>query len=104
MLSIAPNKEKAGEAPVAATTQALQVVPSMSLTSLAGATTTATLRPADLADDAPRIIVVQDTPLVELSPTLLGTLQQMITLVMYEQLTVLALTQVTMQPEVVVPE
>ncbi|KAL0415958.1 UNVERIFIED_CONTAM: hypothetical protein Slati_3427700 [Sesamum latifolium] len=41
---------------------------------------------------------------MELSPTLLGTLQQMITSAIREQLTVLALAQVTPQPEVVVPE
>ncbi|KAL0428270.1 UNVERIFIED_CONTAM: hypothetical protein Slati_3001800 [Sesamum latifolium] len=41
---------------------------------------------------------------MELSPTLLGTLQEMITSAIREQLTVLALAQVTMQPEVVVPE
>ncbi|KAL0361574.1 UNVERIFIED_CONTAM: hypothetical protein Sradi_3841900 [Sesamum radiatum] len=41
---------------------------------------------------------------MELSPTLLETLQQMITLAICEQLTVLAPTQATRQPEVVVPE
>ncbi|KAL0461154.1 UNVERIFIED_CONTAM: hypothetical protein Slati_0003000 [Sesamum latifolium] len=53
--SNAPNKQKAGEAPAAATTQALQVVPSASLTSLSGMTTTATPRSIDPAADAPRI-------------------------------------------------
>ncbi|KAL0288333.1 UNVERIFIED_CONTAM: hypothetical protein Sradi_7100000 [Sesamum radiatum] len=67
----APNKQKAREAPAAATTQALQVVPSASLTSLSGATTTTAPRPADLVADIPRITAVQDAPPVELFPTLL---------------------------------
>ncbi|KAL0404540.1 UNVERIFIED_CONTAM: hypothetical protein Sradi_2094800 [Sesamum radiatum] len=71
MPSNAPNKQKAGEAPAAATTHTLQVVPSASLTSLAGATTTAAPRPADPAADTPRITAVQDAPPVELSPALL---------------------------------
>ncbi|KAL0453031.1 UNVERIFIED_CONTAM: hypothetical protein Slati_1281200 [Sesamum latifolium] len=41
---------------------------------------------------------------MELSPTLLGTLQQMITSAIRKQLTVLAPVQVTMQPKVVVFE
>ncbi|KAL0373418.1 UNVERIFIED_CONTAM: hypothetical protein Sradi_3257500 [Sesamum radiatum] len=96
--SNAPNKQKTGEAPAAATTQALQVVPSAFLTSLSGTTTTATPRSADPATDAPRITATQITPPVELSLSLLGTLQQMITSAIQEQLTVLVITQ----PEVVV--
>ncbi|KAL0430848.1 UNVERIFIED_CONTAM: hypothetical protein Sradi_0710800 [Sesamum radiatum] len=75
MPSNAPNKQKVGEAPAAATNQALQVVPSTSLTSLAGVTTITAPRPADLAADAPRITAMQDAPPVELSPALLGSLQ-----------------------------
>ncbi|KAL0448804.1 UNVERIFIED_CONTAM: hypothetical protein Slati_1436800 [Sesamum latifolium] len=41
---------------------------------------------------------------MELSSTLLGTLQQMITSAIREQLTILAPIQVTTQPEVVVPK
>ncbi|KAL0437546.1 UNVERIFIED_CONTAM: hypothetical protein Sradi_0462500 [Sesamum radiatum] len=104
MPSNPPNKQKAGEAPTAATTQALQVVPSASLTSLARATTTTALRPADPAADTPRITVVQDAPPVELSPALLGTLQQMIASAIREQLTALPPAQATTQPEVVAPE
>ncbi|KAL0312773.1 UNVERIFIED_CONTAM: hypothetical protein Sradi_5676600 [Sesamum radiatum] len=65
------NKQKVGEAPAAATTETLQVVPSTSLTSLTGATTTATPRLADTVVEAPRIIVGQDAPPAELSPALL---------------------------------
>ncbi|KAL0395410.1 UNVERIFIED_CONTAM: hypothetical protein Slati_4507200 [Sesamum latifolium] len=61
-------------------------------------------RSTDPAADTPRITATQDAPPVELSPTLLGTLQQMITSAIREQLTVLAPIQVTTQPEVVVPE
>ncbi|KAL0287068.1 UNVERIFIED_CONTAM: hypothetical protein Sradi_7132200 [Sesamum radiatum] len=75
MPSNAPNKQKVGEAPAAATTQALQVVPITSLTSLAGATATAPPRPANPVADALRITAVQDAPPVELSPALRGTLQ-----------------------------
>ncbi|KAL0434784.1 UNVERIFIED_CONTAM: hypothetical protein Sradi_0186300 [Sesamum radiatum] len=71
--SNAPNKQKAGEALVAATTQALQVVPSTSLTSLSGAATTTTPRSIDPVVDTRRITSTQDAPLMELS-TLLGTL------------------------------
>ncbi|KAL0456224.1 UNVERIFIED_CONTAM: hypothetical protein Slati_0961600 [Sesamum latifolium] len=99
-----PNKQKAGEAPAAATTQALQVVPSAPLAFLSVTTTTATPRSTDPAADTPRITVTQDTPCVELSPTLLGTLQRMITSAIREQLTVLAPVQVTTQPQVAVPE
>ncbi|KAL0446081.1 UNVERIFIED_CONTAM: hypothetical protein Slati_1736000 [Sesamum latifolium] len=60
------------------------------MTFLFGTTTTATPRLTDPAADTPRITVAQDTPPVELSPTLLGTLQQMITSAIREQLTVLA--------------
>ncbi|KAL0443941.1 UNVERIFIED_CONTAM: hypothetical protein Slati_2116800 [Sesamum latifolium] len=83
-------------------TQALQVVPSASLTSLSGVAAIATPRSTDPAADTPRITAAQDTPPVELSPTLLGTLQQMITSAIREQLTVLAPAQVTTQPEVAV--
>ncbi|KAL0413868.1 UNVERIFIED_CONTAM: hypothetical protein Sradi_1588500 [Sesamum radiatum] len=76
--SNALNKQKGGEAPTAATTQALQVVLSVSLTSLSRTTTTATPRSTDTAADTPRITATQDAPPLELSPTLLGTLQQMI--------------------------
>ncbi|KAL0444750.1 UNVERIFIED_CONTAM: hypothetical protein Slati_2197700 [Sesamum latifolium] len=99
-----PNKQKAGEIPAAATTQALQVVPSASLAYLSGATMTIMPRSTDPAADAPRITATQDAPPVELSPTLLGTLQQMIASAIREQLTVLTPVQVTTQPEVVVPE
>ncbi|KAL0446077.1 UNVERIFIED_CONTAM: hypothetical protein Slati_1735600 [Sesamum latifolium] len=64
-----PNKPKAGEAPAAATTQALQVVPSAPLTSLSGMTTTAMPRSTEPAANTPRIIATQDAPPVELSPT-----------------------------------
>ncbi|KAL0412192.1 UNVERIFIED_CONTAM: hypothetical protein Slati_3808900 [Sesamum latifolium] len=101
--SNAPNKQKAGEAP-AATTQTLQVVPRASLTSLSRTAETATSRSTDLATDAPRTTISPDTPPVELSPNLLGTLQQMITSSIREQLAVLVPTQVTTQPEVAVPE
>ncbi|KAL0445417.1 UNVERIFIED_CONTAM: hypothetical protein Slati_2264400 [Sesamum latifolium] len=102
--SNAPNKQKAGQAPVAATTQALQVVPSASLTSQSETTTTTMPRSTDPGVDTPRITATQDAPPVEFSPTLLGSLQQMITSAVREQLSVLAPVQVTMQPEVVVPE
>ncbi|KAL0449551.1 UNVERIFIED_CONTAM: hypothetical protein Slati_1511500 [Sesamum latifolium] len=61
-------------------------------------------RSTDPAADTPRITATQDAPSMELSPTLLGTLQQMITSAIHEQLTVLAPVHVTTQPEVVVPE
>ncbi|KAL0366877.1 UNVERIFIED_CONTAM: hypothetical protein Sradi_3577800 [Sesamum radiatum] len=48
--SNAPNKQKAGEMP-AVTTQALQVVPSASLTSLSGTAVTAMRRSTDPATD-----------------------------------------------------
>ncbi|KAL0415852.1 UNVERIFIED_CONTAM: hypothetical protein Slati_3417100 [Sesamum latifolium] len=99
-----PNKQKAGEAPAAATTQALQVVPSASLASLSETTKTATPRSADPAADAPRITATLDAPPVELSASLLRTLQQMITSAIREQLTVLVPAQVTTQPELVVLE
>ncbi|KAL0440249.1 UNVERIFIED_CONTAM: hypothetical protein Slati_2507900 [Sesamum latifolium] len=92
-----PNKQKAREAPAAATTQALQVVPSAPLTSLSGTTTTATPRSTDPAADTPRIPVTQDALPVELSPTLIGTLQQMITSTIREQLTVLTPVQESLQ-------
>ncbi|KAL0427973.1 UNVERIFIED_CONTAM: hypothetical protein Slati_2972100 [Sesamum latifolium] len=96
--SNAPNKQKA-EAPTAATTQALQVISSASLISLSRTTTTATPRSTDPVADTPRITATQDTPPVELSSTLLGTLQQMIASAIREQLTVPAPVQVTTQPE-----
>ncbi|KAL0402469.1 UNVERIFIED_CONTAM: hypothetical protein Slati_4276800 [Sesamum latifolium] len=102
--SNAPNKQKAREAPAAATTQALQVVPSASLNSLSEMTRTATPMSIDPTADTPRITATQDAPPMELSPTLLGTLQQMITSAIREQLTVLVPAQVTTQPEVVVLE
>ncbi|KAL0420480.1 UNVERIFIED_CONTAM: hypothetical protein Slati_3070900 [Sesamum latifolium] len=95
----APNKQKAGEAP-AATTQALQVVPSMSLTSLSRTATTATPRSTDPAADTPRIIVSPDASPVELSSDLLRTIQQMITLAIREQLAVLVPAQVKTPAEV----
>ncbi|KAL0402094.1 UNVERIFIED_CONTAM: hypothetical protein Slati_4239300 [Sesamum latifolium] len=61
-------------------------------------------RSADPAADAPRITATQDAPAVELSPSLLGTLQQMITSAIREQLIVLLPAQVTTQPEVIIPE
>ncbi|KAL0405624.1 UNVERIFIED_CONTAM: hypothetical protein Slati_3876300 [Sesamum latifolium] len=88
-----PNKQKAGEAPSAADTQALQVVPNAPLTSLSGTATIATPRSTNPAADTPRVTVTQDAPPMELSPTLLGTLEQMITSAICEQLTVLAPTQ-----------
>ncbi|KAL0456211.1 UNVERIFIED_CONTAM: hypothetical protein Slati_0960300 [Sesamum latifolium] len=74
------------------------------MTSLSGTTTTATPRLTDPAADTPRVTVAQDTPPVELSLTLLGTLQQIITSAIREQLTVLAPAQVTTQPEAAVPQ
>ncbi|KAL0431288.1 UNVERIFIED_CONTAM: hypothetical protein Sradi_0754800 [Sesamum radiatum] len=62
------------------------------------------LRSTDPATDTLRITITQDAPPMELSPTLLRTLQQMITSAIHEQLTNLAPAQATMQPEVVVPE
>ncbi|KAL0458849.1 UNVERIFIED_CONTAM: hypothetical protein Slati_0512100 [Sesamum latifolium] len=100
--SNAPNKQKAREAPAAATSQALQIVPSASMTSLSGMSTTATPRLIDPTADTPRITVAQDTPPVELSLTLLETLQQMITSAIREQLTVVAPAQVSTQPEATV--
>ncbi|KAL0401762.1 UNVERIFIED_CONTAM: hypothetical protein Slati_4206100 [Sesamum latifolium] len=97
-----PNKQT-GEAPAAATTQALQVIPSAPLTSLSGTTTTTTPRLTDPVADIPRITVTQDAPPMELSSTLLETLQQMITSAIREQMTVLVPVQVTTQPVVVVP-
>ncbi|KAL0415982.1 UNVERIFIED_CONTAM: hypothetical protein Slati_3430100 [Sesamum latifolium] len=64
----------------------------------------ATPRSTDPAADTPRITTTQDAPPVELSLTLLGTLQQMITSAIREQLTVLAPVQATTQLEVVIPE
>ncbi|KAL0355716.1 UNVERIFIED_CONTAM: hypothetical protein Sradi_4018500 [Sesamum radiatum] len=52
---------------------ALQVVPSTSLTSLSGTTTTAKPRSTDPTADIPRITATPDAPPVELSPTLLAT-------------------------------
>ncbi|KAL0434957.1 UNVERIFIED_CONTAM: hypothetical protein Sradi_0203600 [Sesamum radiatum] len=98
-----PNKQKAGDAP-GATTQALQVVPSAFLSSLSGTAVTVTPRSRDPATDAPSITVTPDAPPAELPPNLLGTLQQMITSAIREQLMVLVPAQVTAQPEVVVPE
>ncbi|KAL0303166.1 UNVERIFIED_CONTAM: hypothetical protein Sradi_6184700 [Sesamum radiatum] len=68
-----PNKQKAGDAP-AATTQALQVVPSVPLSSLFGTAATATPRSKDPATDALRITVIPDAPSAELSLNLLETL------------------------------
>ncbi|KAL0435228.1 UNVERIFIED_CONTAM: hypothetical protein Sradi_0230700 [Sesamum radiatum] len=99
-----PNKQKAGEAPAAATTQALQVVPGAPLTPLFGIATAASPRWANPASEAPRIVITQDAPHLELSPTLLETLQHMITSAFLEQLTAIALTPATRQPKVVVPE
>ncbi|KAL0420622.1 UNVERIFIED_CONTAM: hypothetical protein Slati_3085100 [Sesamum latifolium] len=95
MPSNPPNKQKAREAPAAATTQAPEVVPSAPLTFLSGTTTTVMPRSTDPAADTPRITVTQDALLLELSPTLQGTLQQMITSAILEQLTVLTPIQVT---------
>ncbi|KAL0407310.1 UNVERIFIED_CONTAM: hypothetical protein Slati_4044900 [Sesamum latifolium] len=99
----APNKQKAGEMPVV-TIQALQVVPNAPLTSFFRTAATMMPRSTDPATDTPRITVSPDAPPMELSPNLLGTLQQMITSAIHEQLTVLVPAQVTTQPEVVVPE
>ncbi|KAL0373517.1 UNVERIFIED_CONTAM: hypothetical protein Sradi_3267400 [Sesamum radiatum] len=74
----APNKQKVGETP-AVTTQALQVVPSVSLTSFSGIAATTTPRLTDLATDTPRITATPDAPPAKLSWNLLGTLQHMIT-------------------------
>ncbi|KAL0458620.1 UNVERIFIED_CONTAM: hypothetical protein Slati_0489200 [Sesamum latifolium] len=63
--SNAPNKQKTGEAP-AATTQALQVVPSVPLTPLSGTTTTAAPRSTDPAAKAPRITTTHDALPVEM--------------------------------------
>ncbi|KAL0427110.1 UNVERIFIED_CONTAM: hypothetical protein Slati_2885800 [Sesamum latifolium] len=63
--SNAPNKQKAGEAPAAAT-QALQVVQSASMTSLFGTTATTTSRSTDPATDTSRTTITPDAPPVEL--------------------------------------
>ncbi|KAL0320060.1 UNVERIFIED_CONTAM: hypothetical protein Sradi_5267500 [Sesamum radiatum] len=52
-----PNKQKAGEALAAATTQALQVVPGAPLTPLFGAAAVASPRSENSAADAPRIVI-----------------------------------------------
>ncbi|KAL0402074.1 UNVERIFIED_CONTAM: hypothetical protein Slati_4237300 [Sesamum latifolium] len=57
--SNAPNKQKVGEAP-AATTQALQVVPSAPLAPLSRIAATTTPRSTDPAIDTPRITVTPD--------------------------------------------
>ncbi|KAL0455771.1 UNVERIFIED_CONTAM: hypothetical protein Slati_0916300 [Sesamum latifolium] len=103
MPSNTPNKQKAEEAP-AATTQALHVVLSAPLTPLSGITTTVAPRSTDPAANTPRITATHDAPPAELSPTLLGTLQQIITSAIREQLIAFVPAQVRTQPEVVAPE
>ncbi|KAL0434890.1 UNVERIFIED_CONTAM: hypothetical protein Sradi_0196900 [Sesamum radiatum] len=100
--TIRQNKQKAEEAPADATTQALQVVHGAALAPLFGAAVAASPRSADPAPNAPRIVITQDAPPLELSRTLLGTLQQMITSAICEQLTTVAPTLATRQPEVIV--
>ncbi|KAL0455810.1 UNVERIFIED_CONTAM: hypothetical protein Slati_0920200 [Sesamum latifolium] len=65
------NKQKAGEAPAAADTQALQVVPNAPLTSLFGTTTTTTPRSTDPAADTPRVTMQPEVVVPEqVDPTL----------------------------------
>ncbi|KAL0286816.1 UNVERIFIED_CONTAM: hypothetical protein Sradi_7138600 [Sesamum radiatum] len=64
------NKQKAGEAS-AATTQALEVVPSAPLASLTGRAATIALRSTDPTTDTPRITVNPNSLPAELSPNLL---------------------------------
>ncbi|KAL0445266.1 UNVERIFIED_CONTAM: hypothetical protein Slati_2249300 [Sesamum latifolium] len=61
-------------------------------------------RPADPAADPPRITVSPDAPSVELSSNIFGTIQQMITSAIREQLTILVPTRVTTFSEVTAPE
>ncbi|KAL0405961.1 UNVERIFIED_CONTAM: hypothetical protein Slati_3910000 [Sesamum latifolium] len=98
-----PGKQKVGETPIV-TTQALQVVWSTSLTPISRLTATATPRSVDHAADLPRITVSPDAPSVELSSNFLGTIQQMITSAIHEQLAVLIPARVTTPSEVAAPE
>ncbi|KAL0387528.1 UNVERIFIED_CONTAM: hypothetical protein Sradi_2634600 [Sesamum radiatum] len=61
-------------------------------------------RSIDPDTDIPSIIVSLDTPPVELSLDLLGTIQQMIALAIREQLAILTPPQVTTPPEVTAPK
>ncbi|KAL0367440.1 UNVERIFIED_CONTAM: hypothetical protein Sradi_3634100 [Sesamum radiatum] len=96
------GKQKVGEALI--TSQALQVVSGTSLAPITGSVVPTPSRPVDPAVDPARHCTSSDISSTELSPVLLGIIQQMITTAIREQLAILGPVQATIPSKVGAPE